>query len=45
VAWGLAHRELNGIEALGVDEVQWQKGHKYGSSAESVGTVLGVFGG
>ncbi len=29
VAWGLAHRSLDGIEAIGVDEVQWQKGHKY----------------
>jgi transposase len=29
VSWGLTHRELTGIEALGVDEVQWQKGHKY----------------
>ena len=29
VAWGLAHRSLAGIAAIGVDEVQWQKGHKY----------------
>lgn len=29
VAWGLEHRSLDGIEAIGVDEVQWQKGHKY----------------
>jgi len=29
VAWGLAHCSLEGIEAIGVDEVQWQKGHKY----------------
>ncbi len=29
VSWGLAHRELEGIESIGVDEVQWQKGHKY----------------
>ena len=29
VSWGLAHRDLEGIEAIGVDEVQWQKGHKY----------------
>jgi transposase len=29
VAWGLAHRNLEGIEAIGVDEVQWQKGHHY----------------
>ena len=29
VSWGLEHRDLDGIEAVGVDEVQWQKGHKY----------------
>src|SRR5512135_781809 len=29
VQWGLKHRDLSGIEPLGVDEVQWRKGHKY----------------
>ena len=29
VFWGLAHRSLEGIEAIGVDEIQWQRGHKY----------------
>ncbi len=29
VSWGLAHRNLQGIESIGVDEVQWQRGHKY----------------
>ena len=29
VSWGLAHRSLDGIESIGVDEVQWKKGHKY----------------
>ncbi len=29
VSWGLEHRSLEGIEAIGVDEVQWQCGHKY----------------
>ena len=29
VSWGLEHRELDNIEAVGVDEVQWQKGHQY----------------
>ena len=29
VSWGLKHRDLNNITAIGVDEVQWQKGHKY----------------
>jgi transposase len=29
VSWGLGHRTLNGIKALGIDEVQWQRGHNY----------------
>jgi len=29
VSWGLAHRSLDGIEAIGVDEVQWKRGHRY----------------
>jgi transposase len=29
VAWGLAHRDLCGVQSLGVDEIQWQRGHKY----------------
>jgi transposase len=29
VTWGLEHRQLNGISAIGVDEVLWHKGHKY----------------
>jgi transposase len=29
VSWGLAHRDLSGIASIGVDEVQWQRGHKY----------------
>ena len=29
VSWGLSHRDLGGIEAIGVDEIQWRKGHKY----------------
>jgi transposase len=29
VRWGLVHRELNDVQAIGVDEVQWQRGHKY----------------
>jgi transposase len=29
VFWGIAHREVGGVEALGVDEIQWQRGHKY----------------
>jgi len=29
VAWGLANRDLSGITAIGVDEIQWHRGHKY----------------
>ena len=29
VHWGLGKRDLNGISAIGVDEIQWHKGHKY----------------
>jgi transposase len=29
VSWGLEHRSLGGIEAIGVDEIQWRRGHRY----------------
>lgn len=29
VEYGLEHRDLSGITALGIDEVQYRKGHKY----------------
>ena len=29
VTWGKGHRDLCNIESIGVDEVQWQRGHKY----------------
>jgi transposase len=29
VAWGLLNRELGSITAIGVDEIQYAKGHKY----------------
>jgi transposase len=29
VEYGLEHRDLNGIAAIGVDEVQYRTGHKY----------------
>lgn len=29
VLWGLKNRSLEGIAAIGVDEIQWRKGHKY----------------
>jgi len=29
VHWGLVHRDLSGVEAIGVDEIQWRRGHHY----------------
>jgi len=29
VAWGLAHRDISGVTALGIDEVQFGKGQSY----------------
>jgi transposase len=29
VTWGLVHRTLGQIDAIGVDEIQYSKGHKY----------------
>jgi transposase len=29
VAWGLAHRDLSNVTAIGIDEVAWKRGHKY----------------
>jgi transposase len=29
VGWGLAHRDLSQVTALGVDEVAWARGHSY----------------
>ena len=29
VEWGLKHRCLEGIKAIGVDEIAWKKNHKY----------------
>jgi transposase len=29
VSYGLVHRDETGVEAIGVDEIQYQRGHKY----------------
>jgi transposase len=29
VEWGREHRDLSGIAAIGIDEIQWQRGHRY----------------
>ena len=27
--WGRAHQDLSGVEALGIDEIAWKRGHRY----------------
>ncbi len=29
VEWGRAHQDLNGIQAIGIDEIAWKSNHKY----------------
>ena len=29
VAWGRVHQDLSGVTAIGVDEIAWQRGHRY----------------
>jgi transposase len=29
VAWGREHQDLSGIAAIGIDEIQWKRGHRY----------------
>jgi transposase len=29
VAWGRAHLDVSGIHSLGIDEIAWQRGHRY----------------
>jgi transposase len=29
VLWGLVHRDESGVEAIGIDEIQYRRGHKY----------------
>jgi len=29
VSWGLEHVDLNNIKAIGIDEIQWHRGHQY----------------
>ncbi|GAC1481697.1 MAG: ISL3 family transposase [Pseudarthrobacter sp.] len=38
VEWGLAHRDLSDLTALGVDEVAWSRGHKYLTLVYDIGS-------
>ena len=29
VTWGRVHQDLSGVQSIGVDEIQWQRGHRY----------------
>jgi transposase len=29
VSWGRAHQDRRGITAIGIDELQWRRGHRY----------------
>ncbi len=29
VIWGREHQDLSGVKAIGIDEIAWQRGHKY----------------
>jgi transposase len=29
VQWGRAHQDLSGVQAIGIDEIAWKKGHHY----------------
>jgi transposase len=29
VTWGRAHQDLSDVRALGIDEIQWHRGHRY----------------
>ena len=46
VEWGLAHRDLGGVTALRIDEIAWQKGHKYLTLVYDIsGTVMRLLSG
>ena len=40
VSWGLERRNLRGIRALGVDEIQWKRGHHYLTLVYQIGDGL-----
>lgn len=40
VNWGLEHRVLSGIKAIGIDEIQWRRGHHYLTLVYQIDTGL-----
>jgi transposase len=38
VEWGLAHRDLSGVTAMGIDEVAWGRGHTYLTLVYDIGS-------
>ncbi len=38
VEWGLAHRDLSQVTAVGIDEVAWQRGHTYMTLLYDIGS-------
>lgn len=39
VEWGLAHRDLSTVRALGIDEVAWGRGHRYLTLVYDIGAT------
>ena len=44
VQWGLEHRQLGPIGAIGVDEIQYAKGHKYLTLTRSSSSARACYG-
>jgi transposase len=46
VEWGLSHRDLSGVESVGIDEIAWGRGHSYLTLTYDIGgekrRLLGV---
>jgi transposase len=44
VQWGLAHRELSGIQAIGVDEIHWGRGLRADNFLTVIYQITGTVG-
>ncbi len=40
VKWGREHVDLSGISAIGIDEIAWQKGHRYMTLVYQIDTAM-----